>query len=283
MKGIKSKTIDELSGVCTNICGDDSMLKKFIELGENINNDSTIVRYSEKNIKRNTLYMDHLVMRFEGKRVEFTCKNFLSFCQSQMTDDICNKIFDETREQSSKAQWYYLRFGRITASKIFEASRCNTPDGSLVASLMGSRSFKGNAATKRGQLLENEIFNLLQSRKYPTIEKCGIVLKKNLPLFGASPDGLNDEYIFEVKCPSKTKTIKNYVENGILKDKVYYQMQMQMFMCERKKGLLIIGDPDFEKNKQITEVEVQFNGAKLREVIKNSKKFWEETIFPLLK
>lgn len=259
MKGIKTKSIDELSGVCTNISGQhDSVFKKFLEIGSRANKESTIVRYSEPHLSIDTLYMDHLSIRFAQTRREFSCKNFLTFCQNQMTDDKCGKIFVETIDQSTKAQWYYLRFGRITASKLFEASRCDTADGSLVAALMGSRGFKGNVATKRGQKLETEIFDLLQ-KKYDNVQKCGIVLTKNLPQFGASPDGLNSQYVFEIKCPFKEETIKNYVENGKVKDKTYFQMQMQMFMCGKQKGFLIVADPEFERNKKITEIEVQFD------------------------
>lgn len=74
--------------------------------------------------------MDHLVIRFEETKTEFSCQNLLSFCQNRMTEAACGKIYDETREQTAKSKWYYLRFGRITASKILEASMCDTPDGS---------------------------------------------------------------------------------------------------------------------------------------------------------
>lgn len=283
MKNIKCKSVDELSGVCTDLSGsDDSVLTQFIKIGETVNKCSTMVRYAEKNFLETTLYMDHLVIRFNETGKVSSCKNFLLFCQSQMSDDLCEKIFDETREQSSKAQWYYIRFGRITASKLFQASRCNTPDGSLVASLMGSRSFKGNEATRRGQRLEIEIFKLLK-KKYSDIEKCGVVLKKDFPQFGASPDGLNARYVFEIKCPTKKKTVANYVEEGILKDEVFFQIQMQMFMCGKKEGFVVIGDPEFEKNKKITEVKVHLDERKLKQVIGNAKKFWEKSIFPILK
>lgn len=119
--------------------------------------------------------MDHLIISFTEKYgKEPTCAEFVTFCGEEMSDDICKRIFEDTKDQSAKSQWYYLRFGRITASRIFETSRCNTYDGVLVGSIMGSRAFKGNAATRRGQKLESEIFDLLKSEKYHTIEKCGI-------------------------------------------------------------------------------------------------------------
>lgn len=184
-----------------------------------------------------------------------------------MSDDICKKIFVETKDQSSKSEWFYLRFGRITASKVFEVSRCKTFDGSLVGSIMGSRGFEGNEATRRGQKLETEIFDRLKSSKYPIIEKCGIILRSNLQMFGASPDGINSEYIFEIKSPSKRKTIANYVVNGIPTEKVFFQMQLQMVMSGRSKGLLIVADPEFENNGIWNEFEVCFNKKRLDEVL----------------
>lgn len=228
--------------------------------------------------------MDHLVISFTEKYGnEPTCPEFLTFCGEEMTDDVCKTIFDDTKDQSAKSQWYYIRFGRITASKLFETSRCNTYDGSLVGSLMGSRGFKGNLATIRGQKLESEIFELLKSKKYPTIQKCGIIVRSDMPIFGASPDGMTDDHIFEIKCPSKVKTFTNYIDNGVPKEKVFFQMQLQMAMSGRTKGILIVADPNFEKNKKYTEVEVLLDKEKLDDVVGKCKRFWENTIFPILK
>ncbi len=51
---------------------------------------------------------------------------------------------------------------------------------------MGARGFKGNKATKRGQLLESEIFEQL-SKKFKNIKKCGVIIRPDMPIFAASP------------------------------------------------------------------------------------------------
>lgn len=286
VKNIKSKTVDELSNRNTDLpVADDKVLKEFIELGKESNKDAGVIRYSEhgENMKH-TLYMDHLIISFAEKYgKEPTCDQFLEFCSEEMTECRCQKIFGQTKEQAAKSQWYYLRFGRITASKLYETSRCGTYDGSLVGSIMGSRGFKGNMATKRGQKLEVEVFELLKRRKYTGIEKCGIIIKADMPAFGSSPDGIDDDYIFEIKCPTKKKTVKDYIENGVPSKKVYFQMQLQMLMSGRSKGILAVADPEFEKNKEIIEAEVHLNKNELDRVLDECKKFWKETIFPLLK
>lgn len=167
VKGLKTKTIDELCGRSTVLKKvDDDILKQFIDLGKSTNKDAGVIRYSQENMAKVTLYIDHLVLPFlelRGKD-EFNVKNFVTFCSQEMTVDRCRKVFNATFEQSSKSEWHYQRFGRITASKLYESSRCGTEDGSLVASLLGARKFKGNLATKRGLKLEAEVFNLLKRK-----------------------------------------------------------------------------------------------------------------------
>lgn len=283
VKEVKSKTIDELCKRSTDFTGfDDSLLKAFIERGKESNKTAFVIRYSECRKKKN-LYIDHLMIWFKNTYNEdqHSCNNFLSYCTKEMTSNLCQKIYTETLDQSAKAEWYYQRFARITASRLYEVSNCGTPDGLLVAALMGSRSFKGNKATKRGQRLEGAVFDKLKT-KYPKIGKCGILLNGNMPIFGASPDGLTGNEIFEIKCPMEEHTVANYVENGIVKNKVYFQMQLQMMMSNRKKAILVVADPKFEENGLITEFEVKFDEDKLKPILEKCTKFWKENIFSLL-
>ncbi|GBP79111.1 hypothetical protein EVAR_54471_1 [Eumeta japonica] len=51
--------------------------------------------------------------------------------------DLINKIEAETRDQFKNNLWYELRYGRVTASKVYEVSRCQTDDGTLISIIMG--------------------------------------------------------------------------------------------------------------------------------------------------
>lgn len=120
---MKSKSIDEVCGRSTEMIKvDDDILKHFIELGKVTNKDAAVIRYSRENREKVTLYMDHLVMSFleSNGRDAFNVRNFVSFCSQEMTVDRCRKVYISTVEQNSKAEWYYQRFGRITASKLYE-------------------------------------------------------------------------------------------------------------------------------------------------------------------
>lgn len=86
-----------------------------------------------------------------------------------------------TIEQADTPIWHQMRFGRITASRIHQASRCKTKNGSLVDSIMGKRS-GWSFAMQRGTNLEDKVFNVLKKEMSShNLKKCGIYLDPFLP------------------------------------------------------------------------------------------------------
>lgn len=53
--------------------------------------------------------------------------------------DLINKIENQTREQYKSKLQYELRYGKITASKAYEVSRCQTDDGTLIITIMSGK------------------------------------------------------------------------------------------------------------------------------------------------
>ncbi|CAH0717717.1 unnamed protein product, partial [Brenthis ino] len=67
------------------------------------------------------------------------------------------KIIEEhTVGQHKSRLWHELRYGRVTASKAYEVSKCLTSDGSLVAVIMGAKT-PDTKAMKRGRVLESKV------------------------------------------------------------------------------------------------------------------------------
>ncbi|KAJ8975149.1 hypothetical protein NQ317_012426 [Molorchus minor] len=91
---------------------------------------------------------------------------FINFLKTTMTDEACKTGERDTREQSKSSLWYEFRFGRITASKIYEAARCKTV-GTLVENIM-----------------ESGVLHEVEKIKGITITRVGLFLDKNYPLFG---------------------------------------------------------------------------------------------------
>lgn len=208
--------------------------------------------------------------------------SLLKFMEGEMCENLCLKVEEATREQSKSKLWYEMRYGRITASKIHEVSRCCTPDGSLVESIFGAQKFKPNRHMLRGIELEQKIINCAEKKLLINIQKCGIFLSPKFPIFGASPDGISGNCIIEVKCPSSLKHRENYIKNGVIAKKYLDQMMLQMKLCERKEGVFCVADPEFETNNNVDFYFVNYDENHCDELIEKCKKFWLHNVFPKL-
>lgn len=148
-----------------------------------------------------------------------------TFCSSVVKN--LNQQFEKkaaTINQVNLPLWYELRYDRITASRAHEVSKCKTPDGALVEIIMGAAKFKDTPAmaSHRGRSLEDDVRCEIQKIKNLNIRKCGLILNRNVPVMGASPDGITDEYVIDIKCLQKEKSLSNYVSlDGIIAPKYY--------------------------------------------------------------
>ncbi|XP_063372595.1 uncharacterized protein LOC134660737 [Cydia amplana] len=122
------------------------------------------------------------------------------------------KIMKETEGQVNSKLWHSIRQGRITGSKIYEVAHCKTPQGSLVEEILGGSKAPETKAMKRGKILEKRVLNKLRTDINKEIEECGFLIIDGI--FGASPDGIGDDFVVEIKCPISDKTKKNYIKNG---------------------------------------------------------------------
>uniref|UniRef100_A0A8D8SYM1 YqaJ viral recombinase domain-containing protein n=1 Tax=Cacopsylla melanoneura TaxID=428564 RepID=A0A8D8SYM1_9HEMI len=226
----------------------------------------------------------HLQMfNFKLQENEEDAEKFILFLQSQIKSEDCHLLLKETVDQSRNKKWHELRYGRITASKIFEALHCKTMDGSLVESILGARKLKDNKFLKRGRELEDSV--LLEVGKklnIPNIQKCGLFINPEWPVLGASPDGLTEKHVFEVKCPSSEKTKINYIKDGNITYKCLFQMLLQMKFAGKKEGIFCVADPDFEQSRNVTTIHVPYDAGLCDQVLKDAVEFWKKAIFPHL-
>ncbi|CAG4992617.1 unnamed protein product [Parnassius apollo] len=71
---------------------------------------------------------------------------------------------------------------------------------------MGGYKVPETRAIQRGKRLENLVKKEVEVELDVKIKDCGFVLVSGI--IGASPDGITDNYVVEVKCPSKESSIK---------------------------------------------------------------------------
>lgn len=209
---------------------------------------------------------------------------FLKTLSDMLTAEICLEIEEKTRGQSNNKFWYELRYGRITASTIFEARAGVKYNSNLFKRIMtrtGGASFT-NAAIERGKRLEPRVLKVVEKKLDKTIKQCGLILNKNYPAFGASPDGIGDNFVVEIKCPTTSNAVKRYYNNNKIANKCAEQLRLQMLMCEKDIGYFCVADPGFEHNQKVEVIEVKADAEKTGVLVEKVLAGWKTGIFPYL-
>lgn len=64
--------------------------------------------------------------------------DLVKYAKEEMLKNLCEEIENMTRNQKDNLLWHEMRFGRITASILYAASKYRTADGSLVHQMIGA-------------------------------------------------------------------------------------------------------------------------------------------------
>ncbi|CAG9765747.1 unnamed protein product [Ceutorhynchus assimilis] len=170
-----------------------------------------------------------------------------------------------------------MRFGRITASILYEAARCKTPGGYLVERIMGVSKPVETEAMSRGKQLELQVLQCVEKMRDIEIKNSGILIHKEFSIFRASPDGISSDFVIEIKSPSREKNIENYVKHDIINKKFYFQLQLNMFFSNKKKDLFCVAFPTFEQDSPIYEITL--NNEELKDIMELATVHWKNNIF----
>ncbi|KZS06367.1 Uncharacterized protein APZ42_030209 [Daphnia magna] len=209
--------------------------------------------------------------------------DFFVFLKSHMTKETCRVAELKTQDQSENKDWFRLKYCRITASKVYEASKCRTSDGSLTNTLFGASKLRDSKSMSRGRKLEPLVLKQVEIKTKMKFERCGIFLSSDHPVFGASPDGICSTHVLEIKCPLTAKTKLNYIEsNGKIAEKVKSQIQLQMAFTGREMGFLCVADPDFENTENVEIILVPYDKEYVESLLQKSLQFWIDSIWPVL-
>lgn len=209
-----------------------------------------------------------------------SASDFLQFAASGMTERLCSKAEIEIRQQSESFLWFELRYGRITASVLHEASHCKTKDGHFVKKLLGASKKFDSVEMQRERNLENTVVKEVERIINKKLEKCGFVLIPKSPIFGASPDAMGDNFVVEVKCPSSEKALVQYISNGQITAKYKAQIHLQMIAADTKTGLFCVADANFEKNKKVNLMWIDLDQNYISSLMDKAMDFWKYNIFP---
>lgn len=170
----------------------------------------------------------------------------------------------------------------MTASKIYEAARCKTARGTFVESVIGALKIPDTAPMKRGRVLEKKVLDVLQRQLKIKFQNVGIKLCEEHVVLGASPDSVSEDYVVEVKCPTSYKTMVNYIGDNIIKNKYKAQIQLQMYLFKKRKGIFCVADPEFEENQKLHILYEDLDVDFIEDIVNSAEIFWSQNIFPVL-
>lgn len=196
---LKYITAQDLSNGSCSLPSNNIVLHKFLQEGTKRKlQDCELLKYQPNYICDDAVNMSmhHLVLKHNEK----SCDSFLK--KVILSEYLIKSIEELTREQHQSRLWYELRYGRITASRAYEVSRCKTTDGTLVSLIMGAK-IPDTPAMKRGRMLEDEVRKTVSTklgRKFKNRE-CGLYISKNVPFIAGTLDGICQDGIIEIKCP----------------------------------------------------------------------------------
>lgn len=114
-----------------------------------------------------------------------------------------HEIERETILQAESALWLELRRCILTASNFSKICkrRPHLNSAPLVKSILYTYSLDHVASIKHGKENEDKAIAQLSRQENITIEKCGLFIDETHCFLGASPDGLYEDGIVEIKCP----------------------------------------------------------------------------------
>ncbi len=125
---------------------------------------------------------------------------------------------------------------------------------------------RGSFYSKRGHILEEEAIEIYESIHEVKVERPGIVVNSKYPNAKCSPDGIDEEYLLEVKAFADKKHTD--LTKGTIPFTVMAQLQFNMMICELKKAKLILYNPDLDIVYAYKEIEVKAD-KKIQDNMKN--------------
>lgn len=147
-------------------------------------------------------------------------------------------------EQRSE-EWFAARLGKVTASRVadvmaktrsgYGASRKNYMMELLCERLTGAKQDGYvSGPMLRGIELEPVARSAYEIDTGNMVEECGLVAHPDIPMFGASPDGLvGDDGLLEIKCPNTAQHVE-FLRTGVPDTRYQWQMLAQMVCTGRE-------------------------------------------------
>jgi len=158
-------------------------------------------------------------------------------------------------------EWFAARLGKVTASRIADimgvtktgpaASRENYAVELALQRLTGkAEETYTNAAMQWGVDKEPEARAAYEAARGVFVTEVGLIDHPRIRMSGASPDGIVDDGLIEIKCPKSATHLKT-IRAGKADNAYYYQMQWQMACTGQQWCDFVSYDPRFPEKHQL--------------------------------
>lgn len=165
-------------------------------------------------------------------------------------------------------EWFVARLGKVTASSLYKvlaktktgygADRGNYMTQLVLERITGTKADSyTNAAMQWG--VEQEPFARAAYEAYRGVfvEEVGFVQHPTIEMAGASPDGLVEDGLVEIKCPDSKTALECWLSDNPVEGKYFAQMQWQMRCADRAWCDYVVFDPRMPAKAQLFVTRVQ--------------------------
>lgn len=240
------------------------------------NHTGQIFRHYDTPSTCQALSFHMLIKEFSESGLSTAC-DFFTFCTRKYHPDLLKLVQMHTVGQSAVADWFKIKYGKVTASNFYACSRCKTPEGSLTEVILGARSVAITRAMQRGLLLEDAIKRVVERKLKIKFRKSGFAMRREFPAYyGATADAETNTHVAELKATANYERRKYYItEANKPTPRFYAQIQLQMLMTQKMKGYFCVAHHLFEENKEVEIIHVNFDSKFVSKVMHGANKFWE--------
>lgn len=231
------------------------------------------------------LYIHHTMLDNANNYIK-DFKSFIMHMENQGNEGLFERLAEVSIFNYKKPLWMEAQYGRIRCSllhRITNRKDATEDSGILEAILCQDREW--NCEDKK-QLKEHKRFILKQTEKLENkiYRKCGLLLSENYPYICASPDGITDDHIVEIKAPKSDEEFEKYlVGKETIAPKYMAQIQMQMYLANVTKALYCVLSPLFDTNGALHYVWVQADMEMVASLLSHAEDYWKYIVFPRLK
>ncbi|XP_034651201.1 uncharacterized protein LOC117890462 [Drosophila subobscura] len=231
-----------------------------------------------------TLFVHHVLLRANEYNIH-DVQGFRQHMEQQAQIGLLESLNDVSRNQYKSRLWVETQYMRIRCSMInLVAKRKTAEDDETIYNMMFCKG-RDRSTEARMQLKQHKRFILKQTEKLENKEyvECGLLLHEDYPFLCATPDGITDDHIVEIKAPKSEEDFERYLEAGeSIAPKYMAQIQIQMFVANVSKALYCVLSPIFETNGALHYVWVQADPEFVSSLISMAGEFWRDIAFPRL-